>query len=65
MYENEKEYKEAGNDYTSKGMEQIRCTQFVKENALSKEMEDRFERSFHRMLKSAVGQVKHNIFFLT
>ena len=40
MYENEKEYKEAGNDYTSKGMEQIRCTQFVKENALSKEMED-------------------------
>ena len=63
MYENEKEYKEAGNDYTSKGMEQIRCTQFVKENALSKEMEDRFERSFHRMLKSAVGQVKTQYLF--
>ncbi|MEH2944865.1 ABC transporter ATP-binding protein [Lachnospiraceae bacterium KK002] len=63
MYENEHEYKEAGNDYTSKGMEQIRCTQFVKENAISKEMEDRFACSFHRMLKSAVGQVKTQYLF--
>lgn len=63
MYENEREYKEAGNDYTSKGMEQIRCTQFVKENSVLKEMEDRFERSFCRMLKSAVGQVKTQYLF--
>ena len=63
MYENEHEYKEAGNNYTSKGMEQIRCTRFVKENAVSKEMEDRFEHSFHRMLKSAVGQVKTQYLF--
>lgn len=63
MYENEHEYKEAGNDYTSKGMEQIRCTQFVKENAVSKEMEDRFEQSFQRMIKSAIGQVKTQYLF--
>ena len=63
MYENEQEYKKAGNDYTSKGMEQIRCTRFVEENGVAKEMEKRFEKSFQRMLKGAVGQVKTQYLF--
>lgn len=63
MYENEQEYKAAGNDYTSKGMEQIRCTRFVGENGVSKEMERRFEVSFQRMLRGAVGQVKTQYLF--
>lgn len=63
MYKNEQEYKEAGNDYTSKGMEQIRCTRFVKENEVPKEMKKRLEAAFQRMLKSAVGQVKTQYLF--
>ena len=41
MYKNEQEYKMAGNEYTAKGMEQIRCARFVKENSVSKEMEEK------------------------
>ena len=63
MYQNEQEYKMAGNEYTAKGMEQIRCTRFVKENSVSKEMEDRFAISFRRMLKGAIGQVKIQYLF--
>lgn len=63
MYENEEEYKEAGNNYTAKGMEQIRCTRFVKENAVSKEMEERFQVAFERMLRGAIGQVKTQYLF--
>lgn len=63
MYQNEQEYKIAGNDYTSKAMEQIRCTRFVKENGVSREMENRFNASFNRMLKGAIGQVKTQYLF--
>ena len=63
MYQNEQLYKEAGNDYTSKGTEQIRCTKFVKENALEKEMEERFLVSFQNMLKCAIGQIKTQYLF--
>ena len=63
MYQNEQEYKMAGNEYTAKGMEQIRCTRFVKENSVSKEMDDRFAISFRRMLKGAIGQVKIQYLF--
>lgn len=63
MYQNEQEYKMAGNEYTAKGMEQIRCTRFVKENSVSKEMEERFAISFRRMLKGAIGQVKIQYLF--
>lgn len=63
MYQNEQEYKMAGNEYTAKGMEQIRCIRFVKENSVSKEMEDRFAISFRRMLKGAIGQVKIQYLF--
>ena len=63
IYQNEKRYKIAGNDYTAKGTEQIRCTKFVKENAVEKEMEQRFFYSFENMLHSAVGQVKTQYLF--
>ena len=63
MYQNEQLYKEAGNDYTSKGTEQIRCTKFVKENALEEEMEERFLVSFQNMLKCAIGQIKTQYLF--
>ncbi len=63
MYENEYRYKEAENAHTAKGMEQICCVRSVKENGVSKEMEERFARSFRRMLKSAVDQVKTQYLF--
>lgn len=63
MYQNEENYKIAGNDYTSKGIEQIRCTKFVKENSLYSEMEERFRCSFENMLKCAAGQVKTQYLF--
>lgn len=63
MYQNEQLYKIAGNDYTSKGTEQIRCTKFVKENAIEKEMEERFFVSFQSMLQCAVGQIKTQYLF--
>lgn len=63
MYQNEENYKTAGNDYTSKGVEQIRCTKFVKENSLYNEMEERLKVSFDNMLKCATGQVKTQYLF--
>ena len=63
MYQNEQLYKIAGNDYTSKGTEQIRCTKFVKENSVEKEMEERFFVSFQGMLQSAIGQIKTQYLF--
>lgn len=63
MYKNEQLYKIAGNDYTSKGTEQIRCTKFVKENSVEKEMEERFFVSFQSMLQCAIGQIKTQYLF--
>lgn len=63
MYQNEQLFKIAGNDYTSKGIEQIKCTRFVKENAVEKEMEERFFLSFQNMLQCAVGQIKTQYLF--
>lgn len=63
MYKNEQLYKMAGNDYTSKGMEQIRCTKFVKENSVEKEMEERFFISFQGMLQTAIRQIKTQYLF--
>lgn len=63
MYKNEQEYKMAGNEYTAKGMEQIRCARFVKENSVSREMEERFAMAFKSMLQGAIGQVKTQYLF--
>lgn len=63
MYKNEQLYKIAGNDYTSKGTEQIRCTKFVKENSVEREMEERFFGSFQSMLQCAIGQIKTQYLF--
>lgn len=63
LYENEKQFKEASNDYTAKGIEQIYHTRFVKQNSLAKEMEERFSTSFQKMLQIAIKQVKTEYFF--
>lgn len=63
MYENEKEYKQSANDYTSRGMEQIRCERFVKQNSIAIEMEERFKKSFHNLLFTAIRQVKTEYLF--
>ncbi len=63
MYQNERSYKIAENDYTSKGAEQIRCIKFVKENSVEEEMEKRFLVSFQGMLQCAIGQIKTQYLF--